>query len=31
VCHPADAPRYALIASYESGPALDHWIASQLP
>ena len=23
VCHPADAPRYALIASYESGPALD--------
>ena len=31
VCHPADAPRYALIASYESGPALDAWIASQLP
>ena len=28
VCHPADAPRYALIASYESGPALDTWIAS---
>ena len=23
VCHPADAPRYALISSYESGPALD--------
>ena len=29
VCHPGDAPRYALIASFESGPALDAWIASQ--
>jgi hypothetical protein len=31
VVHPGDAPRYALIASFESGPALDAWIASQLP
>jgi hypothetical protein len=29
VCHPGTEPRYALIASYESGPALERWIASQ--
>ena len=31
VIHPGDAPRYALITSFESGPALDAWIRSQLP
>jgi hypothetical protein len=31
VVHTGDAPRYALISSFESGPALDAWIASQLP
>ncbi len=31
VCHPGSASRYALIASFESGPALDRWIRSQLP
>ena len=31
VSHPANAPRYALISSFESGPALDRYIASQLP
>jgi hypothetical protein len=31
VVHQGDAPRYALICSYESGPALDGWITSQLP
>jgi hypothetical protein len=31
VCHTGDAPRYALISSFESGPALDRWIHSQLP
>jgi hypothetical protein len=31
VVHNGDAPRYALISSFESGPALDAWIASQLP
>lgn len=31
VVHPGDAPRYALITSYESGPALDAWIRSRLP
>jgi hypothetical protein len=31
VVHNGDAPRYALITSYESGPALDAWIKSQLP
>jgi hypothetical protein len=31
VCHNGAAPRYALITSFESGPALDRWIASQLP
>ena len=27
VVHNGDAPRYALISSFESGPALDAWIA----
>jgi hypothetical protein len=31
VVHNGTAPRYALIASFESGPALDAWIAAQLP
>ena len=31
VVHPGDAPRYALITSFESGPTLDRWIDSQLP
>ena len=31
VVHNGAAPRYALIASFESGPQLDAWIASQLP
>jgi hypothetical protein len=31
VVHPGDAPRYALITSFESGPALERWIDSQLP
>jgi hypothetical protein len=31
VCHTGDAPRYALISSFESGPALEGWIDSQLP
>jgi hypothetical protein len=26
VCHPATEPRYALISSFESGPALERWI-----
>jgi hypothetical protein len=26
VCHPASSTRYALISSFESGPALDSWI-----
>src|SRR5436309_10977564 len=31
VVHNGDGPRYALITSFESGPALDAWVASQLP
>lgn len=31
VWHAGDAPRYSLIVSFESGPALDRWIKSQLP
>ena len=31
VCHNGAAPRYALICSFETGPALVHWIGSQLP
>ena len=30
VCHPGNAPRYALISSFESGPALERWIESEL-
>jgi hypothetical protein len=29
--HPGPEPRYALITSFESGPALQRWIESQLP
>jgi hypothetical protein len=29
--NPTDKPRYALITSVESGPALDAWITSELP
>lgn len=29
--HPGPAPRYALIASFESGPILQRWIESQVP
>jgi len=29
VVHPAPRPRYALITSYESGPALERWIATE--
>lgn len=28
VVHPGDAPRYALITSFESGPALEQWVAA---
>jgi hypothetical protein len=31
VVHNGTAPRYALITSFESGPALDAWIADNLP
>jgi hypothetical protein len=31
VCHVGTRPRYALITSFESGPALERWIKSQLP
>ncbi len=31
VVHPGDAARYALITSFESGPALDGWVQTQLP
>jgi hypothetical protein len=31
VVHEGDAPRYALITSLESGPALERWIEAQLP
>ena len=29
VVHPGDAPRYALISSFESSPVLDDWIQAQ--
>jgi heme-degrading monooxygenase HmoA len=29
VWHPGPQPRYALITSWESSPAIDDWIASQ--
>ncbi len=31
VVHNGAEPRYALITSYESGPALESWIETQLP
>ena len=31
VVHPGSAPRYALITSFESGPVLDMWVASETP
>lgn len=31
VCHTGDAPRYALISSFESGPALERWVTANLP
>lgn len=31
VVHEGAAPRYALITSFESGPALDAWITANLP
>jgi hypothetical protein len=31
VVHNATTPRYALITSFESGPALDGWIDAELP
>jgi hypothetical protein len=30
VCHTGDAPRYALISSFESGPQLERWLQSEL-
>ena len=29
VVHPGDAPRYALITSFESGPTLERWIEAE--
>ena len=31
VWHPGPEPRYALIVSYESGPALEEWIKAETP
>ncbi len=31
VANPSNKPRYALITSFESGPALESWIESQRP
>jgi hypothetical protein len=31
VCHTGPETRYALISSFESGPALDRWISTRLP
>ncbi|MEP7046241.1 MAG: hypothetical protein ABI949_06165 [Ilumatobacteraceae bacterium] len=31
VVHNGNAPRYALITSFESGPSLDSWVSSNLP
>lgn len=31
VVHTGDAPRYALITSFESGPALDQFITANTP
>jgi hypothetical protein len=29
VVHPGNAPRYALITSFESGPTLDRWVSAE--
>jgi hypothetical protein len=29
VVHPGNAPRYALITSFESGPQLEKWVAAE--
>ena len=31
VVHPGDAPRYALITSFETGPELQRWVDSSIP
>jgi hypothetical protein len=31
VVHTGDAPRYALITSFETGPELEHWVDANLP
>ena len=31
VVHPGTAPRYALITSFETGPALQRWVDSSIP
>jgi hypothetical protein len=31
VVHPGDAPRYALITSFETSPILEQWVDSNLP
>ena len=31
VYHPGPKPRYAMITSFESGPALDRWIRERMP
>ena len=31
VVHPGTAPRYALITSFETGPALERWVDSSIP
>jgi hypothetical protein len=31
VVHPGDAPRYALITSFETSPTLEHWVDANLP
>ena len=31
VVHPGDAPRYALITSFETSPTLEHWVEANLP
>ena len=31
VVHPGSTPRYALITSFETSPALEHWVDTNLP
>ncbi len=31
VVHNGNAPRYALITSFETSPTLEHWVDSNLP